>query len=218
VIEFKETEERLNGISSNSDRALKSAAIPIELPLPVSSTIPFSLIGGLAGLCPGLLPMPWLKHFTAVILCDILPYGDGVMIVQHESIDAAKHLGCLQTEGGRYLLPYRLPNGCFERRQRRFHKVLKRYFQGVLNHSNVPNVAGNKALLTSSLTTSNEVLCTPVSPNTQGCNSYPTQSSVGVMASPSVVKETSSLEVAAKSAEEPQDVLGNIVNKTYSIR
>jgi hypothetical protein len=126
VIEFKETEERLNGISSNSDRALKSAAIPIELPLPASSTIPFDLIDGLAGLCPGHLPMPWLQHFNAVILWGILPYGNGAMIVQHESIDAAKHLGYLQAEGGHYLLPYRLPDEDFERRQKRLHEVLKR--------------------------------------------------------------------------------------------
>jgi hypothetical protein len=87
-----------------------------------------------------------------------------------------------------------------------------------LNHSNVPVGAGKTPILTSSLTTSNEVLYTPVSPNTQGCNSYPIQSFVGVVASPSVVKETPSLEVAAKSAEEPKDVNGNTVNKECSIR
>eukprot|EP00974_Lingulodinium_polyedra_P002022 190278-Lingulodinium_polyedra.AAC.1 len=104
---FMSTDATFVGVDGRPEAGQASCRLPLGLAGAESVHFTTDLIGNEGSKCPGLLPLRALLEHRAVLLCDALDGGDGILALRAPSSKPARTLvlGVLLTDTGHYLLP-----------------------------------------------------------------------------------------------------------------
>ena len=92
TITVQTSSNKFTGIGGKSQPSLGIVEIPLGLSLPDVSRISIhtDVIGGHGSACPGLLPLKVLLEWKASILCNTLPQGDGILVLELSGTKAGR--------------------------------------------------------------------------------------------------------------------------------